>query len=100
MHLPSAPPEAAPKLVFFHSPRSGRCRRVEGFVAQVLQHRRNHDSVELVFVSVDERGDLAELFGIETVPTLCVIENGRLAKRIADPPGVRHLQQELSRWLH
>ena len=30
---------AKPKLVFFHSPRSGRSRRVDGFVAQVLQRR-------------------------------------------------------------
>ena len=39
-----------PKLVFFYSPRSGRCRRVEAFVAQVLQRRRNHETFELVRV--------------------------------------------------
>ena len=26
-----------PRLVFFHSSLSGHCRRVEGFLAQVLQ---------------------------------------------------------------
>ena len=31
-----------PGLVFFHSQRSGRSRRVEGYLAQVLQRRRNH----------------------------------------------------------
>jgi thioredoxin 1 len=92
--------EVAPRLVFFYSPTSGRCRRVEGFLAQVLQHRRNHDSFKLVRVSVDERPDLAEHFGIEKVPTLCVVEDGRLTKRIPEPQGPRHLQQELSRWLH
>jgi len=45
-------------LVFFYSPLSGRCRRVEGFIAQVLQRRRNHDTFELVRVSVDLRPDL------------------------------------------
>lgn len=92
--------EVAPRLVFFYSPSSGRCRQVEGFLAQVLQHRRNHDSFKLVRVSVDERPDLAKRFGIEKVPALCVVEDGRLAKRIAEPQGVGYLQRELSHWLH
>jgi thioredoxin-like negative regulator of GroEL len=79
--------ELAPRLVFFDSPTSGRCRRVEGFLAQVLQHRRNHDSFKLVRVSVDERPDLAERFGIERLPTLCVVDDGRLTKRIPEPQG-------------
>jgi thioredoxin 1 len=89
-----------PKLVFFYSPRSGRCRRVEGFLAQVLQHRRNHSTFDVVPVSVDERPDLAERFRVETVPTLCVVEDGRLRKRIPEPKGARSLQHELSPWLH
>jgi len=88
-----------PKLVFFYSPRSGRCRRVEGFVAQVLQRRRNHETFELVRVSVDERPDLAERFGAETVPTLCVVEGQRLQKRIAAPRGCLELERELAPWL-
>lgn len=89
-----------PKLVFFYSPQSGRCRRVEGFIAQVLQRRRNHDTFELVRVSVQKRPDLAERFGVESVPTLCVVEDRRLRKRIAAPRGCRELERELASWLH
>jgi thioredoxin 1 len=89
-----------PRLVFFHSPQSGRCRRVEGFIAQVLQRRRNHDTFELVRVSVDDRPDLADRFGVETVPTLCVVEDRRLRKRIVAPRGCRELARELAPWLH
>ena len=71
------PTAAKPKLVFFHSPQSGRCRRVEGFIAQVLQRRHNHDTFDVVRVSVEQRPDLAERFGVETVPTLCVVEGER-----------------------
>ena len=88
-----------PKLVFFFSPRSGHCRRVEGFIAQVLQHRRNHDAFELVRVSVDEHPNLVQRFRVETVPTLCVVEGKRLTKRIAAPRGCRQLAQELGPWL-
>lgn len=95
-----APPVAKPRLVFFYSPRSGRCRRVEGFIAQVLQRRRNHDTFDLVRVSVDARPDLAERFRIETVPTLCVVEDRRLRKRIPAPRGCRELERELAAWLN
>ena len=94
------PTPTKPKLVFFHSPRSGRCRRVEGFIAQVLQRRRNHDTFEVVRVSVEQRPDLAERFGVEAVPTLCVVEGRRLRKRIAAPRGCRELERELAPWLH
>ncbi|HEY3550521.1 MAG TPA: thioredoxin family protein [Gaiellaceae bacterium] len=91
---------ARPKLVFFHSPRSGRCRRVDGWIAQVLQHRSNHHTFELVRVSVDDHPDLAERFGVETVPTLCVVEARRLQKRIAAPRGCRQLERDLAPWLN
>ncbi len=90
---------ARPKLVLFYSPHSGRCRRVEGFLAQVLQRRHNHDTFELVRVSVERRPDLAERVAVETVPTLCVIENRRLRKRIQAPRGCRELERELASWL-
>ena len=96
---PAPGPERRPKLVLFYSPRSGRCRRVEGFVAQVLQRRRNHETFQLVRVSVERRPDLAERFGVETVPTLCVVEDRRLRKRIATPRGCRDLERELASWL-
>ena len=40
-----------PRLVFFHSAASGHCRRVEGFLAQVLQRRRNHGTFKVVRVA-------------------------------------------------
>lgn len=96
----AAPPSASkPKLVFFHSPQSGRCRRVEGFIAQVLQRRANHDTFDLVRVSVDRRPDLAQKFRVEQVPTICVVEGRKLRKTIAMPRGCRELERELEAWL-
>lgn len=88
-----------PRLVLFFSPQSGRCRRVEGFVAQVLQRRRNHETFELVRVPVDERPDLAEKFGIDEVPTICIVQDRKLRKRIVAPRGCRELARELDTWL-
>ena len=93
------PMATKPKLVFFHSPRSGRCRRVEGFIAQALQRRQNHDTFDVVRVSVEEHPDMAKRFGVETLPTLCVVEGRHLRKRIAAPRGTRQLTSELAPWL-
>jgi Thioredoxin len=96
---PAPPPGARPRLVFFYSPRSGRCRRIEGFVAQVLQRRQNHDTFDLVRVSVDRRPDLAEKFRVDDVPTICVVEGRSLRRTIVAPRGCRELERELEPWL-
>ena len=96
---PLTRPESRPRLVFFYSPLSGRCRRVEGFIAQVLQRRRNHDTFDLVRVSVDRRPDLAEKFLVGEVPTICVVEGRKLRRRIVVPSGCRELEEQLEPWL-
>ena len=88
-----------PRLILFYSSVSGRCRRTEGFLAQVLQRRRNHDTFELVKVPVDRRPDLASRFGVEEVPTLLVVEERKVRKRIVAPNGCRDLEAALSPWL-
>jgi thioredoxin-like negative regulator of GroEL len=95
-----ATPAPRPRLVFFHSPRSGRCRRAESHLAQVLQRRRNHDSFQLLNVSVDDRPDLARRFRIAEVPTLIVIENKKVVGRIVRSRGCRDLEAALAPWLH
>lgn len=92
-------PESRPRLVFFYSSQSGRCRRTEGFIAQVLQRRRNHETFDLVRVSVEQRPDLAEKFRVEEVPTICVVEGRKLRKTIVLPRGCRELERELEPWL-
>lgn len=99
--LPAAAPEPLerPRLILFYSPVSGRCRRTEGFLAQVLQRRRNHDTFDLVRVAVDRRPDLAERFRIDEIPTIVVVEDRKVRKRIVAPSGSRELETELAPWL-
>jgi thioredoxin-like negative regulator of GroEL len=95
---PSLPDQ--PRLVFFHSAVSGNCRRVEGFLAQVLQRRRNHGTFKVLRVAEEERPDLIERFRIETLPTLVVVEGKVVAGRLERPRGCREIEGFLSRWLH
>ena len=88
-----------PGLVYFHSSRSGKCRRIEGYIAQVLQHRRNHDTFRYYSVAQEERPDLLEKFGIALTPTLLVLERRLIAARLESPRGSREIQRFLSPWL-
>jgi len=90
---------ARPRLVFFFSKASGRSRRVEGYLSQVLQRRRNHESFELLNVDVDANAQLAEHFKIDEVPTIVVVENKRVQGRLASPRGCRDIEQLLTPWL-
>ena len=91
---------AQPGLVFFHSSLSGHCRRVEGFLAQVLQRRRNHGTFKLYTVDEDKRPDLVERFNVGTVPTLVVVEGKRVRARLERPRGCREIERFLAPWLN
>ena len=92
--------QQVPRLVFFHSTMSGHCRRVEGFLAQVLQRRRNHGTFALVRVAEEERPDLLERFKIQTLPTLIVVEGKAVAGRLERPRGCRDIESFLAPWLN
>ena len=95
------PPGAdQPRLVFFHSSLSGNCRRVEGFLAQVLQRRRNHGTFDVVRVAEEEHPQLLQRFMIETVPTLVVVQNKAVAARLERPRGCREIEGFLAPWLN
>ncbi len=87
------------RLVFFHSPTSGQCRRTEAHLAQTLQRRKNRSRFEVVRVNVDERPDLAERFRVDAVPTLVVIEGRRVVGRIVSPDTALDLARSLKPWL-
>lgn len=89
-----------PRLVFFHSALSGHCRRVEGFLAQVLQRRRNHGTFHVVHVAEEERPDLLKHFKVQTLPTLVVVEGHTVAGRLEKPRGCRDIEGFLAPWLN
>jgi thioredoxin-like negative regulator of GroEL len=88
-----------PRLVFFHSRASGRSRRVEGYLSQVLQRRRNHESFQLYHVDVDEHAELAERFAVRDVPTIVVVQHQRVQGRLVAPRGCREIEKLLAPWL-
>jgi thioredoxin-like negative regulator of GroEL len=88
-----------PQLLFFYSRSSGRCRRVESFLAQVLQRRANHATFAIELIEAADNPGLHERFGIDELPTLIVVDGRQLRGRIADPAGCKAIEQFLAPWL-
>jgi thioredoxin-like negative regulator of GroEL len=88
-----------PTLLLFFSPKSGRCRRAEGFLAQVLQRRQNHAVFTLRHIDVDEFPELAQRLAVDELPTIMVVEQKRVAARLRQPRGCAEIQTALGPWL-
>jgi thioredoxin 1 len=88
-----------PILIFFGSTRSGPSRRMEAFVDQVLQSRKNHETFRRRKVDIDNQPALAEQFGIRQAPTIVVVDQNRVARRIEGRVGVQELRTQLADWL-
>jgi thioredoxin-like negative regulator of GroEL len=88
-----------PRLVFFTASTSGHCRKVDGWIAQVLQHRRNHLKVKLVTVDAEARPELLERFRVERLPTLVLVEDKIAKARLECPRGTREIASMLAPWL-
>lgn len=92
--------DTRPRLIFFYSPKSGHSRRTEGHIAQVLQAGRNHDTFRRLRISMDDRPDFAEALQVDAEPTILVVENRRVQRRIVCPDGVPAIREGLAEWLH
>ncbi len=65
----------------------------------MLQHRRNHDTFKYYAVAREERPDLLEKFGIESTPTLVVLEQKAIRARLETPRGSKDIESFLAPWL-
>lgn len=92
-------PAGRPRLLMFGSTRSGQSRRVEGFLAQVLQRRHNHATFLVHHIDAETRPELARRFAVEQLPTIIVLENGGVCARCEQPRGCVEIATALAPWL-
>jgi len=91
--------DGRPRLVFFYGRTSGLSRRVDAYLAQVLQRHRNHSTFSLIRIEVGANRELAERFEVAEVPTLVVIDGRRVSARIVAPRDRVTIERALSPWL-
>ena len=88
-----------PRLVFFTAETSGPSRQAEGWIAQILQHRRNHRKIKLVPIDTEARPELAQRFQVERLPTLIVVQDKVAKARLECPRGAKEIAAMLAPWL-
>lgn len=90
----------APLLLLFAEYTSGQSRRMDGFVAHVLQRRHNHGSFRYRIVLKEQRPDLFERFHIDESPTLVIVDEGAVQARLAGYHRPSDVEKLLAPWLH
>jgi thioredoxin 1 len=71
--------ESRAVLLDFYADWCGPCRMVSPIVDEIANER---DDIKVCKVNVDEEGELAAQYGIMSIPTLIVIENGEVVNKI------------------
>lgn len=64
-----------PVLVDFFATWCGPCRMISPILEEIAQER---EDIKIVKIDVDQEPELAAQYGVASIPTLFVIENGQV----------------------
>ncbi len=69
-----------PVVVDFWAAWCGPCR-MQGQILEQLEKEHGTDELKIVKVNVDEEGELAMTFGVQSIPTLLFYKDGKVVNK-------------------
>ena len=86
-----------PVVVDFWAEWCGPCKMIAPILTEIAEENRG--KVTIAKLNVDENPDLAMRYGVRSIPTLLVFNNGEVAKTLIGAKGKGQLLRELDEFL-
>ena len=86
-----------PILVDFWAEWCGPCKAIAPVLTEIAKEQAG--KITIAKLNVDDHGDIAQRFGVMSIPTLMVFNNGEMKKKMVGAKGKSQLLAEIAEFI-
>jgi thioredoxin 1 len=88
---------STPIVVDFWAEWCGPCKMIAPILTEIAAEKAGQ--VTIAKLNVDDHGDVAQRYGIMSIPTLLVFKDGQMVKKMVGAKGKNQLLQEIEEFI-